>query len=78
MNDLTENPPFILREPQDERKRGLNHVNFSVHAEPVEAFIAESMNPLGLIRTILIEPFHVIGQRPPISAIDSHTIARSL
>jgi hypothetical protein len=28
--------------------------------------------------TLLLNLFHVIGQRPPISAIDSHTIARSL
>jgi hypothetical protein len=32
--DLLKNPPFILREPQDERKSGANHWRFSVHAEP--------------------------------------------
>jgi len=31
---LLNNLPFILREPQDERRSGGNHWNFSVHAEP--------------------------------------------
>src|SRR3972149_11476583 len=33
------NAPFILREPQDERRSGKNYWSFSVHAEPVEAFL---------------------------------------
>ena len=36
---LLKNSPFILREPQDERRSGRNYWSYSVHAEPVEAFL---------------------------------------
>jgi hypothetical protein len=36
---LLKNPPFILREPQDERRAIEIIGDFSVHAEPVEALL---------------------------------------
>jgi hypothetical protein len=36
---LLKNPPFILREPQDERRAFEIIGDFSGHAEPVEAFL---------------------------------------
>jgi hypothetical protein len=36
---LLKNPPFILREPQDERKSGANHWSFPFMLSLVEAFL---------------------------------------
>ena len=36
---LRKNPPFILREPQDERRGGWNHWSFPFMLSPVEAFM---------------------------------------
>src|SRR3990172_665381 len=62
------NAPFILREPQDERRSGRNYWSFSVHAEPVEAFRGVFQRNLFRLPKSCLSPFRKLDSgSPPLS-----------